>query len=186
MAQKYSVSINAVFFKYSKLKSGEQILVRTVLVPDDVFKPTLKKWTEAQLIEIAEERKSRELVNICKELIREEYLWDKASRTYGGSFRFWGHRHKGGKARMVMGLNVSGDRCATPEGQLDIWIPVKSLAEISGCDEPGIRKFLQNFSQVGTQSGIDVVIRVKTTSEAERLVIQMKKWLEVKESNAGQ
>jgi endonuclease NucS-like protein len=185
LARKYSVDINAVFFKYTKLKSGEQILVRTVLVPDAVFKTSEEKWTTQELLDLSSERNNLELVKTCRELVKDEYLWDKPSRAYGGSFRFWGHREKGSNPRMVLGLNVSGDRCSTPKGQLDVWIPVKSLAEISGSDEPSIRKFLQGFSQVEIQSTIDVVVRLKSNVEAEKLVNQIKKWLDVREKGAS-
>jgi hypothetical protein len=176
LARKYAVDINAVFFKYSKLRSGDQILVRTVLVPDEIFKPAQKKLTEQQLLDVSDEKQSRQLVDICRRLVKEEYVWDKPSRTYGGSFRFWGHREKGGKFRMVTGLNVAGVRCLTPKGQLDVWIPVKSLAEVSNADELVIRKFLQSFHQVEIQSAVDVVIRLKSTADAEKFLVQMKKW----------
>jgi hypothetical protein len=68
---------------------------------------------------------------------------------------------------------------------LDVWIPVKSLAEISGSDESSIRKFLQGFPQVELQSTIDVVVRLKSNSDAEKLVNQMKKWLDVREKGAS-
>lgn len=178
LARKYSVDINAVFFKYAKLKSGEQILVRTVLVPDQIFKPGHKKPTPQELLDVAAEKGSRELVEVCRDLVKEEYLWEEPSRAYGGSFRFWGHREKGGKHRMVMGLNIAGDRCSPLKGELDVWIPVKSLAEISDRDEMTIRKVLQQYSQVEIHSVLDVVIRLKSNVDAEKLVTQFKKWLD--------
>lgn len=184
LARKHSVDINAVFFKYSRLKSGEQILVRTVLVPDEVFKPSRRKWTSQQLLELASEKDNRQLVDICRSLVKEEYLWEEPASTYGGSLRLWGHRDNKSKARMVTGLNVAGDRYSTPKGQLDTWIPVRSLAEVSGQDDPTIRKFLQSLKVIEVQS-IDVVIRLASANEAERLVIQMKEWLEVKGKGAS-
>ena len=176
LARKHSVDINAIFFKYSKLRSGDQILARSVLVPEEILISSKKTWAVQQLLDLAVEKQNRELVDICRRLVKEDYVWDKPSRTYGGSFRFWGHREKGGKSRMVTGLNIAGVRCSTPKGQLDIWIPVKSLAEVSNADEPGIRKFLQNFNQVEIQSAVDVVIRLKSIADAEKFVNQMKEW----------
>ena len=178
LARKHSVDINAIFFKYSRLRSGEQILARSVLVPEEILTPPRKTWAVQQLLGLAIERQNRELIDACRSLVREEYLWEKPSpHTYGGSFRFWGHREKGGKARMLAGLNIAGIRCSTPKGQLDVWIPIRSLSEISGSEESSIRKSLQDFNQVEIQSTEDVVIRLKSTADAERFVTKMKKWL---------
>jgi hypothetical protein len=38
LASRHGVDVNAVFFKYARLSSGEEVLVRSVLVADDVIK----------------------------------------------------------------------------------------------------------------------------------------------------
>jgi hypothetical protein len=39
------------------------------------------------------------------------------------------------KAKMVVGVNVSGQRKSAPVGQLDVWIPIKTLAQVLGVSE---------------------------------------------------
>ncbi len=49
----------------------------------------------------------------------EEPTWEESATSYGGSFRYW-RKNTDGKGKMVLGVNVSGERKGSPIGQLDI------------------------------------------------------------------
>ncbi len=58
------------------------------------------------------------MVERFRALANDNYV-GRPARTYGGSFRYW-RENTDGKPKMVFGLNVSGERCATPNGQIDL------------------------------------------------------------------
>jgi len=48
---------------------------------------------------------------------------------------------------MVYGINIAGGYAKPPNGQLDVWIPTRSLAEVIGAEEVAIQ-------DVGNLSGV--------------------------------
>jgi hypothetical protein len=56
--------------------------------------------------------------------------------------------------RMVYGINISGQEMGAVEGKLDVWIPVKKLAESTQVDEIAIRVYLESHHPpIGGASG---------------------------------
>lgn len=174
----YAVEINAVFFKYSKLPSGHEILARTVLVPENSIRAAEppRKVTLVQLQAIAEKSKTQALVNICREMKSEWDEWPES--TYEGSLRYW--TSASGAWRMIFGVNVAGGRLDPPVGKLDVWVPARSMAELTGIEEAEIRRVLTARWNVASADGRDIILRLSTTQEAETLVSQLKQWVSVK------
>ena len=170
LAERHGIKINAVFFRYAKTAQGEEILVRTVLVPDIArSSDSGRTVTAADLMAVANDLKIIKLVETCRKFsaVAEE----RARRTYGGSFRYWL------KDKMIFGVNVAGGRRKPPPGELDVWIPVPSLSGITGVPDQEIRKVLkQDFTT--TESGMtDCIIRLKSSDEAQALVSRVRGWV---------
>lgn len=51
LATRYGMDVNAVFFKYAKLSNDREILVRSVLVPDEIKKPS-RRSTRPELLAV--------------------------------------------------------------------------------------------------------------------------------------
>ncbi len=174
LAERYGVEINAVFFKYSKLSDGKEILARSILVEDTIrttSKPTRKHPSLDQLLSMADERMTRHVVEVCREM---RHAWRETCRwTYGGSFRYWADTPSGAE-RMVFGVNVAGN-AAPPRGELGVWIPAKSLSESSGVPEAEIRSVLTN-TQLVRSMAYDCWLRLKSPEDAEKLIAQLQHW----------
>jgi hypothetical protein len=97
-----------------------------------------------------------------------ECVWAEPSRTYGGSFRCW-RKSPDGNWRLVLGINVSGQRKQTPVGQLDIWLPLASIAAVSETSVGEAQQALQSLP-VYIKEVVDWIIRLKDESEAEAVV----------------
>jgi hypothetical protein len=97
-----------------------------------------------------------------------ECVWSEPSRAYGGSFRCW-RKTVDGAWKMVIGLNISGQRKQTPEGQLDVWLPVPSIAAVTGTSVEEVRQALQSLP-VYLKESVDLVVRLKTENDAETAV----------------
>jgi hypothetical protein len=95
-------------------------------------------------------------------------VWFSASRAYGGSFRGW-RRSIDGKPKMVIGLNVSGQRKQTPEGQLDLWLPVPSIAAVTDTSAEEVRQALGPLP-VYLKENVDWIVRIKSENDAEMVV----------------
>ena len=96
------------------------------------------------------------------------YVTAEASRAFGGSFRCW-RKGPNGNWRMVIGLNVSGLRKQTPDGQLDLWLPVPSIADVTGTSVEQVEDALKGLP-VLQKENIDWILRVKNEGQAEMVV----------------
>jgi len=125
--------------------------------------------TIAELLATAKESKTVALVDIFRKL--GSVAKEEARPTYGGSFRYWF------KDKMVFGINVAGERCSPPNGQLDVWIPVITVSNVVGMSEGTIRqKLKQNFA--ATESGkTDCIVRVSSPEAANSLVSLVQQWI---------
>lgn len=174
LAERHRIAINAVFFKYAQLGS-EEILVRSVLVSEDTRRETRRlddgsgpRPQPQELLKIAEARKVTALVDICRQA---KAIWnERTSSTHGGSWIYSLHTDRGW--RSFFGINVSGKLMATPVGELDVWVRTKNIAEVTSVDESVIRN---TFVGSTVKSG-SCIIRLRTSSEAERLIQQLKEW----------
>lgn len=184
LAGRYSIGINAVFFKYAKV-GGEEILVRSILVSEKVSPVPSKKppmTTAGDLERIAEKRNVTELVNICRTL---NTAWDESpSDTFPGS---WRYSVTAGKAwRSLLRIDVSGVSTDTPAGQLDVWVRWKNVAEVTFTDEAVVRSALTTGYLVLTEKYGNLCVRLRTKAEAEKFVQQLKEWISSSESQDGE
>lgn len=167
LAERYGVDINAVFFQCARLADGREILARTLLVPEGsrVTPGKSTYLTAEQLLSAAAEQGSRAVAETCRSM---NTLWSEEGRTtYGGSFRYWATTSTG-KWRMVFGVNAAG-KGSPPKGQLDVWIPAPSLAEVCGVSEAAIRASLARFP-VQEKGKADCWIRLENAEMAGDLV----------------
>jgi hypothetical protein len=179
LAQRHSVNINALFFRYAKLSTGQEILARSVLVAESVLQsnnPSRRKPTVSELMETAAERRVRPLVEAFRALGKDElYASEEAQNTFGGSFRYW-RKNTDGKAKMVLGINVSGQRKETPRGELDIWVPVPTLAQVLGVSEDHAREMLGKLPIL--EMKYDAIVRLKDERSAEDVAKQIEGWFQ--------
>lgn len=81
--------VNVFLFKYAKLVSGREVLVRTVLLPESTGVSTgirQRQPTAEDLMAVARDRHTEELVEVCRTI---KGPWGEEPRsTYGGSFRY--------------------------------------------------------------------------------------------------
>jgi hypothetical protein len=178
LASRHEVGINAVFFKYVKLAGGEEILARSVLVPDAAGTPeppSIQPATPsiAELLTIADSRKVRALVDICRGM---SAVWDEwPSNQWGGSFSYSLAAPVGW--RMLCRTNVAGNKRSSPEGTLDVWIWFKNIAEVGSVDPEVIGNTLANGHPQLAAFEKYRIIRLTTSDQAENLVQQLKAWV---------
>jgi hypothetical protein len=178
LSERYGVEINAAFFTYSKLSGGNEVLARTMLVADDLRPPGARPGrkqpppTTDALLAMADERKALPLVEVCR---KAGEVWkENRGAAYGGSFTYWA-TNASGNSRSGFGI-IPGAKYAPPPGQLDVWIPVKNLSEISGIAEDAIRKALTDQHPVRETWAIECWLRLKEIEQAIALVAQLKAW----------
>lgn len=172
LSEAWKVNINAVFFRYSKLSDGKEILLRSVLVPDEVISSSSRggrkfQPSEESLMSMAAEHGTTELVKNCRKM-RE--VWREQERaTAGGSFRYWAEKPSGGQ-KMVFGVNVSGELAKAPQSELDVWVRTDALSEVTGVPEAKIRDILAKIEKPFSAGAMDFVLRLKAISDAHRLI----------------
>jgi len=109
------MDVNAVFFSYAKLPTGEKILARTVLADEASSPVARKRITLAEVLKLADDRRIRGIVDICR---RMRDVWDEGpSATHGASIVYSLQTPNG--RRGLFGLNVSGEKMKTPAEQLN-------------------------------------------------------------------
>ena len=173
--QRHGVDINAVFFSYARLKDGQKVIARTVLVPDEMQKGRTRRQaiSVAELLKVAEQRQTSDMVKVCRQAA--SFLREQPAPTYGKSFRY---RAKGPQgSRMVFGVNVSGEREKTPLGSLDVWIPTPGLSEVSGMTEKDLRETIKQRHPVQCSTSYDLVVRIHSVEQAQKLVAELKGWV---------
>ena len=171
LSERYGVDINAVFFHYARLQNGNEIVARTILV-DEQSRPIAaarqRRPTTEGLLSMSSEHAIAEIVEACRGM---KDSWTEApSRTYNGSFRYWATSAAG--QRMVFGVNVAG-KYEPANGELDVWIPVRSLAEVTGTSEDQTRASLRRHNVIDMQT-VDCWIRLRNTAEATLLVDELR------------
>lgn len=177
LRERYGVELNVLLFKYAKLSGGQEILVRTVLLPESVGKQSTRpsrQPTAEDLVAVARNHGTGDLVEGCRTI---KDIWGEQPRsTFGGSFRYWAAREDGG-FRMVFGVNVAGRLADAPDGKLDVWVRPPALSEVTGVPEKDIRAELRRGGwHVVAENSDGCSLRLSTNDEAERLVRQLKEW----------
>jgi hypothetical protein len=176
LAERYRIKINAIFFRYAKINQNEEILVRTVLVPDELGARTRPKISTTDLLNLAKARNISNLVAIFREFFAHA-LAEEPTHKYAGSFRYW-IAHDG--RRMILGLNVAGSRRRTPLGEFDVWIPVPRLAEVVSVPEAEIRNTLHERFAATDAGATDCIVRLSDPERAQELVSLLREWLETR------
>ena len=172
--ERHGVDINAVFFSYARLKDGQEVIARTVLVPDETQQVRVGRRTTsvAELLEMSEQRRTSDMVKICRQAAG--FLREQAAGTYGMSFRYWAKGPQG--SRMVFGVNVSGERRNAPPANLDVWIPTGGLAEVAGMPVESIRDAISQRHPVQHSTDFDIVLRLQSVEQVQVLVDELKGW----------
>lgn len=180
LAQRHGINLNAIFFCYAKLPTGQEILARSVLVAESVLEPiavSKRRPTVAELLAVAASRQVLPMAEAFRSLGKDdEYASEEAANAYGGSFRYW-RRNADDRSKMVLGINVSGQRNDSPVGQLDIWIPVPTLADVLGVSDVQAREMLAELPVLEMEKW-DAVVRLKDQRSAEQASKQIGDWLE--------
>jgi hypothetical protein len=129
--------------------------------------------TESDLLKAADVRGVAPLLDLCPKV---KTVWkENVGSAYGGSFVYSLTTENGW--RSLFGVNVSGDRKATPVGQLDVWIPIKNLAEVAKQEESVIRTAVREVHfQLVAEEKLDTVIRLSKTDDAQALVNLLLEW----------
>ena len=173
--ERHGVDINAVFFSYARLKDGQEVIARTVLVPDETQQVRAGRRTTsvAELLEMSEQRRTSDMVKICRQAAG--FLKEEAAGTYGKSFRYWAKGPQG--SRMVFGVNVSGERLNAPPAHLDAWIPSMGLSEVAGMTVESIRDVINQRHPVQHSTDFDLVVRIDSVEQAQTLINELKGWV---------
>ncbi len=132
---------------------------------------TTPRTTKEELLALAKERKIAGLVQILQAL--SEFADEQPSGAYGKSFRYW-RKNPDAFAKMVCGINVSGDRRGTPVGQVDLWVRTKELAEVTELEPSDIQNRLRASKLPITEAGNDFIIRIDSESQARQFVDLLK------------
>lgn len=174
LSERYGVDINAVFFQCTKLDDGREILARTMLVAEEArIAGAIRKRRPGlnELLAMAEEKGTRALVDACRRCA--DVCTEQPEKSYGGSLRYWA-KNGSGQWRMVFGVNIAAKN-SPPAGQLDVWLPVRSLAEVSGESEDALRVQLREHPVLEFQT-VDCWLRLKSARDAEGLVELVRGW----------
>lgn len=171
LAEHHGVSINAVFFRYAKTSSGDKVLVRTVLVPEDERAENSYRIPLSSLMETAKKLQILKQVEICRQLSQDLHE-SSATRTYGGSIRYWSD------GKLILGINVAGQRAGQKrkpsQGELDVWIPIQNLSDLSSKSPDNLRSVFSNEFTTFVAGTYDLVVRLKSEEDSKRLVVAMR------------
>lgn len=175
----YGLEIRA--FRIDESRPAPQFSV--ISSPNDTTKAIREELSSSerkskdQLMALANKRNVEAVTNTVLKLVHPiECVWSEPSRTYGGSFRCWRKGLDGGW-KMVLGLNVSGQRKQTPDGQLDIWLPVPSIAAVTGTSTEEVYHALQPLPEY-LKEAVDLIVRVKDENQAETIVRVLSEYFE--------
>lgn len=130
-----------------------------------------KHMLESALTAAATKGGAGHLVSICRQMkdVWEEYF----SASYGGSYLY--PQIMDGTFRSLFGVNVSGKRKNTPHGQLDVWVRIDNLVEVTKQDKNEIRDALAEYAPNWPESK-DFVLRLATADQAQSLVDRLRAW----------
>ena len=181
LAQRHSVNLNAIFFRYAKLSSGQEILARSVLVAESMLQsatPSRRDPSVSELLAIATARQVLPMVEAFRALGKDDkYASEQAANTFKGSFRYWRENTEGKGWKMVLGVNVSGQREGSPIGHLDVWIPIATLAQVLGVSDTQAKEMLIKLP-VLEMKGADAIVRLKDERSAREVAKQIESWFQ--------
>lgn len=179
LSRQYEMDINGLLVRYLKLPSGEQVLVKTTVVSEElVTKRADRGRTSAEaLLRMADARGAGSLVAVLRRCA--DFLTEAPARSYGGSFRYWG------AGRMLVGVNAASYWRA-PNGTIDVWVAHGHLAQNFGLNAAEVVNQLGTFEEVKRYDGThQIVLRTRSDADAIRLVELVRGWVAPKNAAAA-
>jgi hypothetical protein len=175
LASKAQLSIEVVTFTYVPLANGEEILARSILVPESPLstRPTTNQMTVQELLQVASGRKVGDLVVLFRK-VESLGWWEEPLNTNGGTLRYWVGTPDG-KSKVLFGMNVGGEKLSGPEGSLDVWLNPETVAEYSGLSLETTWDELEEFPVI-KKSSAKIYIRVTEEAIAAKLYALFSKW----------
>jgi hypothetical protein len=183
LSRVHQVDINALFFRHVRLKSGARLLVRSVLVSEEVQRTRVKRRNQAsenEVVQAAEQRGVSEMFEILRKV---RTAWEEqAVNSGGGSFRYWAPLSSG-KRRVVCGLNVAGERFGAPPNTLDVWIRFEASMELAKTSREGLLNQFKGFN-ILRQSKNRIWLRITGKDEAEKVYKTLASWIKANSAKA--
>jgi hypothetical protein len=172
LSRQYGMDIDGLLFRYIKLASGEEMLIRTSVISEERRSSRAEhaKPTPDALVRMARERGAEQILQVLRKL--GDFLQEIPERTYDGSFRYWA------PGRMLCGVNAATYWNA-PNGSIDVWVSYGHWAQAYGLDESSVVERLQTFPVVKQYAGNhQIVVRISTHDQAVDLVSVLRAWTE--------
>jgi hypothetical protein len=172
LSSQFGMDIDGLVFRYMRFASGEELLVRASVVPEEtrLASQDSGRISVDSLIELAKRRQSLPVLSELRAL--REFLSEHAEKTYGGSFRY---RLDG---RIICGVNV-GSAWAAPEAAVDVWVSHGALAQATSLPEEALVSELEQRSEVLLRypGSHQIILRVRSLDSARELVSLFRTWL---------
>lgn len=140
-------------------------------VPGPSTTPTTT--TEADVLEMADDRQVRPLVEICRHLGK---IWDE--KLHHDRIGYSLATDSGW--RSLCKVFITAEKMGAPLGQLDVKVATKNLAEVTAQDHDVIRATLAEHHPQRAAYAKYCIIRLSTVAEAEALVDQLKEWWDLR------
>jgi hypothetical protein len=184
LASKAQLSIEVVTFTYVPLSSGEEILARSVLVPETP--PATRQATNQvalpELLQVASRRTVEGLVELFRK-VESLGWWPESLNRNGGTLRYWVITPDS-KNKVLFGMNIGGEKLGSPEGSLDLWLNPDTVAEYSGISLDTTWDELEVFPVI-KKSNTKIYIRVADEQIASKLYALFAKWKSTGEQATG-
>jgi hypothetical protein len=175
LASKAGLSIEVVTFTYVPLGNGDEILARSILVPEvqTIAKTSATQVKLPEILEIALKRKVLNLVEYFRKVDALRWSEEVLDRN-GGTLRYW-VATPDGKSKVIFGMNVGGEKLDSPDGSLDVWFNPDTVAEYSGMSLDATWDQLEEFP-VLRKSDTKIYMRVVDPDLAEKLHQLFVRW----------
>ncbi|MCH8009961.1 MAG: DUF91 domain-containing protein [Chloroflexi bacterium] len=171
LSEQHGMDIDGLVFRYIKLSSGAEVLIRSSVVSEEQRISTqgdTYRVSVDSLLSLALDRRAAPIVAILRHL--GEFLGEDPTRTYGGSFRYW-------QERMLCGVNVASNWGA-PQGAIDVWVSYGKWAQMTGLPEESFIAALKaDFEYVQEYEGArQMMFRIGSEENATQFVELLRGW----------
>jgi len=166
---KHGLDIDGLVFRYIRLTNGDRILTRISVVSEEDTSDRGPQPSAETLLAMARDRNVNSQLTPLRRL--GEFLVERPRKTYGGSFRYWGH------GRMLCGVNVA-TFWGAPPAAIDVWVSHGHWAQVTGFPEDTLMQELRSTFQFVRQyeGAHQMILRIRTGEEAERFVDLLRRW----------
>jgi hypothetical protein len=175
LASKAHLPIEVVTFTYAMFDDKREIIARSILIPETsaVASSPTNQISQSELFTIAEERKVLNSVETLHQVTKLGWSGEMF-RSNGGKIRYWVTTPDGGW-RVLFGMNIGGEKQASPEGALDVWLRPEIIAAYSELPPESIMEQLSQFNIIN-QTTTRVEVRIVDQRDATKLYDLLKKW----------